>query len=491
MIDYRNWDATATAQAIKAGQITPFEAVKAAIDQVERLNKEYNAVSFLYKEEALSQAKKMTDFSAPFAGVPILLKDAGQDYADHPSTLSSSLLKDHLAAVNSHFVDDIIRAGFIIIGHTNAPEFALKFISDSHYRGTVPNPRNRKYHAGGSSGGAATALGLGMVPIAAASDGGGSIRIPASFSGLIGLKPSRGRTASGPASYRSWAGAAIDFALTQSVRDTANFLMAMQSQAHDAMPFRLPALSQDELITAKQGVKDLRIAYTTDNFIDDALSQASIQAVEITAQHLKAAGFNVEKVHLLIPGDDLIRGYYVMNAVEQSKTFHQLGQARGQQIKRGEVEDTAYLLAEYGKHIPAWEYSQVFDQWDHLAAKFQAFHENYDLLLQPATAKAAPKIGQTTIREDLLAQCKDFSVMGREELEELILKALLPGTYYAPYAYIYNLTGQPAISLPLHKTKAGLPFGLMFSAQREREADLLAIADYLERHNYFINDYSI
>lgn len=479
------YDATAVAQAIKTGEITPLAAVKTAIQTIEAKNDKYNAVLHLFKEEALEQAKNLTDFSAPFAGVPILLKDAGQDYAGHPSTAASKLLKDNLAVHTNNYVQSIIDAGFIIVGSTNAPEFALKYISDSKFTGPVNNPVNPEYNAGGSSGGAAAALQSGMVPIVTASDGGGSIRIPASFSGLVGLKPTRGRTATGPGSFRSWGGAAIDFALTKTVRDAEAMLLELQTDQIDANPFALPILTAEAITKAKQDVKNLKIAYTTDNFIDHPVDAEAIRAVNETVAFLKEQGFQITEVHPKIDGMHLLDGYFKMNAAEQVKSFQAIEKGRGQKIARGETEDSAFMLAEYGKRIPAWKYSQIFDEWDRLGEEMQQLHMDYDLLLQPATAKPAPKNDKQTLREDLMADVEDFATLTTAELEVLVLDVMLPGTYHSPYAYIYNLTGQPAISLPLHTTEKGLPLGVMFTARKRREDLLLAIADYLEQADCF------
>lgn len=486
MIQYSHkFDATATAQAIKEGKISPSQAVQASIDAIERLNPDYNAVIHLYKEEALKQAENLRDFSAPFAGVPILLKDSGQDYAGHPSTSASRLLKDNIAQENSHFVQDIIDAGFIILGHTNAPEFALKFISDSKYSGPVKNPVKPDHNAGGSSGGAAAAVQTGMVPIATASDGGGSIRIPASFSGLVGLKPTRSRTAAGPGTYRSWGGASIDFVLTSTVRDAENMLLLLQTQEYDAVPFTPPALEASKIQAAKDQVKDLKFAYTTQNFVDSPLDPEAIQAVEKTVAYLRDQGFSVQEAHPPVDGMALLKGYFAMNAAEMQKTFQGIEAGLGRPIQRGETEDSAFMLAEYGKRVPGWQYSAIFDQWDQTAQVMQDFHQDYDILIQPATAKTAPKLDEVTLREDLMAEVDDFSQLDTKELADLVIEVMFPGTQHSPYAFVYNLTGQPAISLPLHTSEEGLPLGLMFTARKNREDLLLAIAHYLEDQGQF------
>lgn len=486
MQSFQSIDATTCAQWIKQGKLTPVEAVKIAIDQVKKYNERFHAVVHLYEEDAIKQAKSLSNLEAPFAGVPILLKDAGHDYAGHPSTSSSQLFKNQIATKNSHYVDQIIKAGFIIIGHTNAPEFALKFVSDSALYGTVPNPVNPKYHAGGSSGGSAAAVQLGMVPIAAASDGGGSIRIPASFSGLVGFKPTRGAMPTGPGSYRSWGGAAIDFALTKSIQDTENFLLAMQLPHQDASAFKVPPLIADDVRNYEDNINDLNIAYTVDPFIDETPSDDAVQTVEKTVNYLQNHGFSVTEVHPNINGlKDYLPGYYKMNASEQQKMFQQIKKQRGKAIQPDEVEPLSYLLAIYGEKIPAWEYSEVFDEWDNLANQMQQLHETYDVLIQPATAKAAPSLSEDLYHLEMLPPIETWKDLNKETLGDLIIESLKSGTYYSPYAYIYNLTGQPAISLPVHSTSEGLPIGVMISARQSQDAKILALSKWLEKHRLF------
>lgn len=481
----REWDAVGTAEAIQTGRVTPLEIVDQALAAIDALNDDLRAVIHVYADEARTQAKALTDFSAPFAGVPILLKDAGQNYAGHPATFGSALLADNRAQETDNFVQAILDAGFIVVGHTNVPEFALKHISDSEYYGSVRNLVDRNYHAGGSSGGAAAALQAGMVPVVTASDGGGSIRIPASFSGLIGLKPTRGRTVAGPGSYRNWGGASVNFFLTKSVRDTRALMDVVDGRDCDPIAFPAIPLDDEDYIQGFEEVKSLRLAYTTRSFSQVPVSQDAVDAVLETVDFLRSQGFHVEEAHPEVDGGALLEGYLAMNAVEQHKLFQQLAKGLGRSIVRGEVEDLSLALATFGEKIPAWRYSQAFDEWDQACAQMTDFHQEYDLLIQPATAKTAQPLEGEDSESDVFAFVDDLTALPHEELGQLVGQAFSIGSSYSPFAYIYNLTGQPAISLPLYTSDHGLPLGVMFSARKHQEDLLLAIARYLEETNRF------
>ena len=211
------FDATEIAYLIKTKQLSPKEAVMNAFSEIKTKNGQLNAVVSLREEKALEEAKRCVALASPFAGVPILLKSLGQYLEGEPATDGSKLFKDAKATQTDIFVKALQQAGFIIIGQSNAPEFGFTNVTDSKLYGPARNPWNPEFYSGGSSGGAASAVASKMVPLAAASDGGGSIRIPASFTGLIGLKPTRGRTPVGPSSWRGWQGASVSFAITRSI----------------------------------------------------------------------------------------------------------------------------------------------------------------------------------------------------------------------------------------------------------------------------------
>ena len=215
-------DATSLAEAVRLKKVSPLELVTETIQRAHTLNPSLNAIVYEQYEEALEKAKNFKLTNQPFAGVPIFLKDLGQEQKGSICTYGSRLFKDVKSAQTDNFVKRLEELGFIIMGRTNTPEFGFKTVSDAALHGPVRNAVNFERNAGGSSGGAAAVVASGITPIAAASDGGGSIRIPASHNGLIGLKPSRGRVIVGPGSYRGWNGATVHFSLTKTARDTRN-----------------------------------------------------------------------------------------------------------------------------------------------------------------------------------------------------------------------------------------------------------------------------
>ena len=222
-------DATAMTEAVQNKTVSPRELVEATIREAERTNPKINAIVSQRYEKAIEEAETRDFSEKPFAGIPIFLKDLGQEQAGEPSTAGSRLFTSYRATETDNYVKKLEELGFIILGRSSTPEFGFKNISDAQIHGPVNLPDDVTRNAGGSSGGAAALVSSGISPLAPASDGGGSIRIPASFNGLIGLKPTRGRIPVGPSSFRGWQGASVQFALTKTVRDTKRLLYHMQT----------------------------------------------------------------------------------------------------------------------------------------------------------------------------------------------------------------------------------------------------------------------
>src|SRR5690606_37323509 len=239
--EYINFDGTDLAELVKNKEISKKDLAVMSFSLLEKVDNKLNAVTYTRRDKVLLEAEGQFE-NRPFEGVPIFLKDISQTIKGEPSTGGAFLLKKSLANVTSNFVKSIQNAGFLSLGNTATPEFALKNITESRIHGPTRNPWNPGFTPGGSSGGAATLVASGVVPIAGASDGGGSIGIPASFTGLFGLKPTRGRTPVGPGVGRQWHGAAIDFVLSRTVRDSARLLTEMQTVQQEAA-FQTPLFS--------------------------------------------------------------------------------------------------------------------------------------------------------------------------------------------------------------------------------------------------------
>ncbi|HEM6205265.1 TPA: amidase [Streptococcus suis] len=472
-------DATEMALAVRTGQVSAKELVVEAIERIEEENPAINAVVSKQYEDALKEAEKEDYLGKPFAGVPFLLKDLGQNEKGQPSSAGSRLLAGRPAGHTDTYVQRLKDLGFIIVGRTNTPEFGFKNISDASLHGPVKSPLDLSRNAGGSSGGAAAAVASGMVPLAAASDGGGSIRIPASFNGLIGLKPSRGRIPVGPTSYRGWQGASSNFALTKSVRDTKRLLYHLQTYQVEA-PFPLALLPEQSLLAPQD--KPLKIAYSLESPIGSPVSSDARQAVLSLLPQLEALGHQIiELTGPVLDGIEVMRAYYLMNSVETAQMFDEIEAGLGCPMTPDDMEVMTWAIYQSGQTVPAKLYSKVLQDWDRYSATMADFHQHYDLLLTPTVADVAPKHGQFDLSADLLDRLKQTQNYSMEEQQDLIWEMFADSLAWTPFTQQANITGQPAISLPTYKTPQDLPIGVQFTAAKGREDLLLYVADQLEQ----------
>ena len=476
-------DATAMANAVKQKDVSPRELVKWMIEKAEKHNPSLNAIVSQRYERALQEARERDFTGKPFAGVPLFLKDLGQEQAGELSTSGSRLLANYRASHSDNYVKSLEALGFIILGRTNTPEFGFKNISDSSLHGQVNLPDDVSRNAGGSSGGAAALVSSGVVPLVAASDGGGSIRIPASFNGLIGLKPTRGRIPVGPTSFRGWQGASVQFALTKTVRDTKRLLYYLQTCQMES-PFVLPTLSKESLEQPLK--KKLKIAVLFDSTIASRVSRSAIYAVQQTVKFLEAAGHRVEEVSQPLNGIEAMKSYYIMNSVETAAMFDGLATSLGRPLTLDDMEVMSWALYQSGQKIPAKSYSKILNQWDQYSHRMAVFHEKYDLILTPTTAEVAPKHDQFQLSSTLENKLKHITDFDRNCQQELIWEMFADSLAWTPFTQQANLTGQPAISLPLYRDKQGLSLGVQLTAAKGREDLLLALAQSFEEQSLFV-----
>lgn len=474
-------DATAMAEAVRAGQVSPKELVLDTIRKADALNPDINAIISTRYEKALKEADERDFTGKPFAGVPIYLKDLGMDMKDELSASGSILFKDTMASETDYYVQALEDLGFIILGKTNTPEFGFKNISDSKAFGIVNLPFDKSRNAGGSSGAAAALVSAGITLISPASDGGGSIRIPASFNGLIGLKTTRGRIPSGPNPYRRWQGAAVQFAITKSVRDTRNLLHHLQACQLES-PFPLPILTEEQLFDGQ--LSPLKVAYLTKNPDGSELLSEAKQAVLNAVQFLKNQGHElVELESSPIDMKELIGHYYVMNSVETASMFDGIEKHLGRSVTKADMEPMTWAIYQSGQTILAKDYTAMMHVWDDYSAQMAAFHKTFDLLLTPTTHDVAPKHGQINPSPELLGKLANAEKFMSAEQMQLVTEMFSPGLALNPYTPLANLTGQPAISLPTHQTDQGLPLGIQFIAAKGREDLLLDIAEVFENND--------
>ena len=366
--EYIQFDATALAELVKKKEVSATELVKAAVSQMEKVNAQINGIAHDRIEKVIKEAKENAYNHGPFAGVPVLLKDISQAVKGEILTGGSKLLKEMISDHDSHFTRKFKEAGFLIMGHTSTPEFALKNITESELYGPTRNPWNTNHSPGGSSGGASAMIASGVVPLAGASDGGGSIRIPASFTSLFGLKPTRGRTPVGPGIGRAWQGAAIDFVLSKTVRDSAAMLDLLKVNQPEAA-FQAPLYTDSYFEEMnKPFTKPLKIAFSTTSPVGTPVSEDAKQAVEKTVKWLEAQGHIVEEKDNGVDGIQLMRDYFLMNSGEMATTIKQLEKALDRKITAEDVEVESWLLNVAGKSVTAIEYSESLTSWDTAAA---------------------------------------------------------------------------------------------------------------------------
>lgn len=446
--------------------------------RAQQQNTMLNAFVTMLDQEALAEYHNQEKIlERPFAGLPIPLKMLGQEKKDWLSTSGSKLLLAHRATENSNYTNQLLSNGLIPFAQTNTPEFGFKNITDAQVYGPAKNPWNLDYYSGGSSGGAASAVAAGIVPIAGASDGGGSIRIPASFCGLIGLKPTRGAMPVGPGSWRGWQGAAIDFALTVSIRDTEQLFYGMR-KSNSAAPYQAPITEWSH--TQAADLKKLKIAVMLESPIGSPVSGEAITAVEQAYNFLLAQGHQVEILDYPLDGQALIDSYYLMNGAETVAMFAGIEQGIGRAVEKQDMELMTWGIYQYGKKIPASHYIRALNIWDQATVRMEQLFKTYDLVLSPTTAAAAPKINQELQSNEIRQSLEGAATLSEPELAELIDQMFDQSLQITPYTQLANLTGQPAISLPTALTQKGLPLGIQFMAARGREDLLLQVGKLFE-----------
>lgn len=458
-------DATAQAELVRDGTASPAELVEAAIARIESTNDEINAVIHPLFEEGLGAAHgELPD--GPFKGVPFLLKDLGAAFAGQPIHLGMSYLKerDFRAPVDTYLAERFRAAGLVTIGKTNCPELGILPTTEPRAYGATHNPWDLDRTPGGSSGGSAAAVAAGMVPMAHANDGGGSIRIPAANCGLVGLKPSRQRTSEGPLAGDFMSGLTAELCVSRSVRDTAALLEAVHGPAPgDPYVAPPPLRPYTEEVGADPG--RLRIALWSETLIEQDADPEVVSAVREAAKILEGCGHEIDVPDLsMLQSIDLVEPFLVRWAAGQAVTLDQLGMVGGKAIEADDVEPLTWALAEIGRSRNAGEYLAAVGQHQIMSRMFAGIHESgFDLLLSPTLGEPPPPLGT-------------FDDTGPDPMVAFE-RAFLDGCFTA----VFNATGQPAISLPLHWSEDGLPIGIQLVAPLGREDLLLRVASQLEQ----------
>jgi amidase len=484
---YRDYDGIGLADLMKKREVSPVEVVEAAIEEIEKQNP-LNAVINKWYTQA-REAAKQTEQSGEFAGVPMLLKNIGQEVNGELCTLGSKAYKDNRAKEDSTYVERVRKSGVIFVGQTNVPELGLMAITEPAHHGPTRNPWNTSVTPGGSSGGSAAAVASGMVPIAGANDGGGSIRIPAAFTGLFGLKPTRGRTPVGRKDGRLWQGAVSQHVLTRSVRDSALMLDLIKGYESGAAFHTGPYDTNYYDCIQAPIRKPFRIAFSTISPIDTEVHPECKEAVLKTVKLLDSMGHMVEEKNAPVNGSVLAKSYMTLYLGEVAATVKEMEKTIGRIIKIGDIEHSTHFLRLLGKEITAEEFVLGIKEWDRAAFSMEEFHETYDFYVTPTTAFPPSKIGAL----DLSFGLKQLiNIVGKLRLGGIVKRLGVADKIFeenlklTPFTQLANLTGQPAISVPLHVTKDGLPVGVQFMASKGREDLLFQMAALLEQTDTWV-----
>jgi amidase len=454
-------DATAQAELVRRGEASPKELAEAAIARIEAVNPRLDAVIRTRFDAARLEADG--DLPAgPFRGVPMLYKDLGCTVAGEPTAFGLGPLREMAWPVTSYLAEQFRAAGFVPLGRTNVPELGTTVTTEPRSFPPARNPWDTGRSTGGSSGGSAAAVAAGLVPVAHANDGGGSIRIPASACGLVGLKPTRGRVSQGPLVGEAWAGGVIDGAVARTVRDAAGVLDVI-SAPMPGEPYYPPPLPRPlaEEVGADPG--RLRIGVLdrpgAEGYLDDPECRAAVAGA---ARLLESLGHHVEaSAPAAMFEEEFVRHFTTIIAADAEATFQAFEMLLGRPIGEDEIEPRNVGYRRAGRDLGAVAYLQTRTWLGMWARRMADWWAGHDLLVTPTLGAPPPELGW-------------FTAAGPEEEGKRVVS-------FIPYTAQFNMTGQPAVTLPLHWTPGGLPVGVQLVARYGREDMLIRVASQLEQ----------
>ena len=456
-------DATAQAELVASGAVSPDELLDAALAAVDRLNPALNAV-VLVQEAAARRAIREGLPTGPFRGVPFLLKDLGCEAVDFPSHNGSRLFANTRYDQDSAIFERIRATGVVTFGRTTSPEGGIGAATESAvYGAPTRNPWNLDHTSGGSSGGAGAAVSAGIVAFAHGSDGGGSVRIPASSCGLFGFKPTRARLPDGPYSGEGWAGMSIDGFLTKSVRDTARMLDACQGSDLGA-PYVAPPLTTSHADAISRPPRRLRVAICETTFTGDAIHPNVAEAVRASGRLLESLGHHVEPARPDADVPMMMRAWTDIVAVGTALWIR--GALNGRALTGDLVEGVGRGAVAHAESLSPTRYLQAVGEIHAFGRQMARWFQPWDILLSATLAEPPAKVGR----------------FAHTTTDYLAYRTGPQGIFaYSPFCAVFNASGQPAASVPLGQSADGLPIGIHLAAPFGEDEVLIALCAELEQ----------
>jgi amidase len=461
MRDYANYDGLGLAELVRKRDVTPGELLEAAIERAERSNPKLNAIVYKAYDEARAMAASSLP-DGPFKGVPFLIKDLGVRVKGWPRTSASRFAQVDADADDSELMRRYRASGVVAFGKTNTPEFGIPGVTSSALLGPCRNPWNTDHISGGSSGGAASAVAAGIVPLAHASDGLGSIRIPAACCGLVGLKTTRDRNPNGQHDTDRAIGLSVDHVVSRTVRDSAAMLDATGYPEANS-PFAYPQKERPYLEEVARAPGKMRIAFSSETPSGKPVDPEIRAALERTAETLKQLGHDVREEGLGIDYRMLYRAQGMVSAANFSASIRRWIEIKGREPGEDELEGLARRGYEAGKQLTAqdagWGWQQLRIMNRQILSKFV----DWDVWLTPVLGTNVPRV--------------DYLDPLMDDLKEFDRRQATTFGFTPPF----NLTGQPSLSLPLHQSESNLPIAMMFTGRYGDEATLFRLAAQLEK----------
>lgn len=459
--EYSRYDGLGLAGLVRRGEVTPQELAEAAYDAIERLNPTINAVVAELRDYADRTIRRGLP-DGPFRGVPMLIKDLLVSIAGIPTDGASRLFQGYTRDWNSRLVDRFLASGAVPVAKTNTPELGMNASTEPVLTGATRNPWSLDLTPGGSSGGSAAAVAAGIAPIAHANDGGGSTRIPAACTGLVGLKPSRGRNPAGPDAGEIWSGLVGEHVVSRSLRDSA-VMLDCTSGPDVGDPYAAPPPPRPYLQEVGREPDRLRIAITEEAPTGDPVHEDCRHAVRDTATLLESLGHSIEVASPHYDADAFAAAFLVVMTANCAVSIEDGARLTGRVPSRETLEGINLWVLNEGRRHSGLDLLRAQGVISQITRQVAAFFEDYDVLISPALATPPPPL------DYMFADVEDPTVVWARMRS------------FAPFCHIYNGTGQPALTLPATLNDAGLPMGIQLVGRYGDESTLFCIGGQLER----------